>query len=81
MLVGRQVELAYDPADLTRIEVCWRGTPMGVATPHRIGRHAHPAATPDTGPPPRPETGIDYLTLLETARTAEHCPRELWMRT
>jgi putative transposase len=71
-LVGRQVELAYDPADLTRIEVSWRGTPMGMATPYRIGRHAHPAAKPDTGPPPRPETGIDYLTLLEQARTAEH---------
>jgi len=71
-LVGRQVELAYDPADLTHIEVCWRGTPMGVAAPHRIGRHTHPAATPDTTAQPRPETGIDYLTLLEQARTAEH---------
>jgi len=71
-LVGRKVELAYDPADLTRIEVSWRGTPMGVATPYRIGRHTHPAAKPDTAPPPRPETGIDYLTLLEAARTAEH---------
>ena len=71
-LVGGQVELAYDPADLTHIEVCWRGTPMGVAAPHRIGRHTHPAATPDTTAQPRPETGIDYLTLLEQARTAEH---------
>lgn len=71
-LVGRQVELAYDPADLTRIEVSWRGTPMGAATPYRIGRHVHPAANPDTEPPPRPETGIDYLSLLEDTHLSAH---------
>jgi putative transposase len=70
-LVGRKVELAYDPCDLTHIEVSWRGTPMGAAIPHRIGRHAHPAARPDIAPP-RPETGIDYLALLEHARDAEY---------
>lgn len=70
-LVGRKVELAYDPADLTHIEVSWRGTPMGTAVVHHIGRHAHPAATPDNAPP-RPETGIDYLALLEQARNAEY---------
>jgi putative transposase len=70
-LVGRKVELLFDPADLTHIEVSWRGTPMGDAIPHRIGRHAHPATKPDLAPP-RPETGIDYLTLLEHARDAEY---------
>jgi putative transposase len=70
-LVGRKVELAYDPSDLAHIEVSWRGTPMGVAIAHRIGRHAHPAAKPDIAPPP-PETGIDYLALLEHARDAEY---------
>lgn len=70
-LVGRKVELAFDPADLTHIEVRWRGTPMGAAIPHRIGRHTHPAAKPDLAPP-RPETGIDYLALLEHARDAEY---------
>jgi len=70
-LVGRKVELLFDPADLTHIEVRWRGTPMGDATPHRIGRHAHPATKPDLAPP-RPETGIDYLALLDAARDAEH---------
>jgi putative transposase len=70
-LVGRKVELAYDPCDLTHIEVSWRGTAMGAAIPHRIGRHAHPAAKPDLAPP-RPETGIDYLALLEHARDAEY---------
>jgi transposase InsO family protein len=71
-LVGRKVELAFDPADLSHIEVCWRGTPMGTATPYRIGRHVHPAARPDTVPPPRPETGIDYLSLLEDSHLAAH---------
>ena len=71
-LVGRKVELAYDPADLSHIEISWRGTPMGTAAPHHIGRHVHPAARPDTTPPPRPETGIDYLSLLQATHTAEH---------
>lgn len=71
-LVGRKVELAFDPADLSHLEVSWRGTAMGAATPHHIGRHVHPAARADTGPPPRPETGIDYLSLLEATHTAEH---------
>jgi putative transposase len=71
-LVGRKVELAYDPADLSHLEVSWRGTPMGTATPLRIGRHVHPAAKPETTPPPRPETGIDYLSLLEADHTAQH---------
>jgi putative transposase len=70
-LVGRKVELAYHPADLTHIEVSWRGTPMGLAIGHRIGRHAHPAARPDIAPP-RAETGIDDLALLEQARNGEY---------
>jgi putative transposase len=70
-LVGRKVELAYDPADPTRIEVSWRGAPMGAATPYRVGRHSHPPKL-DTDLPPRAETGIDYLTLLEADHAAEH---------
>jgi putative transposase len=43
---------------------------MGVAVPHHIGRHAHPATktAPDL---PVAETGIDYLRLVQTARDAE----------
>jgi putative transposase len=48
-LVGRKVELVFDPFDLTRIEVRWAGRPMGVAVPHKIGRHSHPAARPEQG--------------------------------
>jgi len=71
-LVGRKVELVFDPFDLTRIEVRWSGRPMGMAVPRVIGRHAHPAARPEPGvEPPPPATGIDYLALIETRAQAE----------
>ena len=47
-LVGRKVELVFDPFDLTRIEVRLAGAPMGLAIPHHIGRHSHPKAKPET---------------------------------
>lgn len=52
-LVGRKVELVFDPFDLTRIEVRLAGAPMGRAIPYHIGRHSHPKAKPET-PPHRP---------------------------
>jgi putative transposase len=70
-LVGRRVELVFDPFDLTTIEVRTGGVPMGVAIPHRIGRHAHPKARPETPPTaPRP-TGIDYASLISAAHHTE----------
>ena len=71
-LVGRKVELLFDPFDLTSIEVRWHGRSMGQAVPHRIGRHVHAKARPDdaTPPPPAP-TGIDYLHLVAAQHTAE----------
>jgi putative transposase len=70
-LVGRKVELVFDPFDLARIEVRLGGVPQGLAIPHRIGRHAHPKARPETppAPPPKP-TGIDYAALIDTAHQA-----------
>lgn len=69
VLVGRKVELVFDPFDLTDIEVRLDGRPMGAAVPHRIGRHSHPAARPDPAQlPPAPSTGIDYLRLVEAQR-------------
>lgn len=71
-LVGRKVELVFDPFDLTRIEVRWHGRPMGQAVPHVIGRHVHAKARPDdTLPPEAAPTGIDYLHLVEARHTAE----------
>jgi putative transposase len=44
---------------------------MGLAVPHRIGRHTHPATQPDAPPPPAPETGIDYLRLIAADRETQ----------
>jgi putative transposase len=69
-LVGRRVELVFDPFDLTELTVRYQGRPMGVAVGHRIGRHVHPAVKPDTSPDPAPVTGIDYLGLVRDRHTA-----------
>jgi putative transposase len=72
MLVGRRVELVFDPFDLTQLEVRLAGKPMGLAIPHRLGRHAHPKARPETPPPTPPTpTGIDYARLIDTAHQAQ----------
>ena len=69
-LVGRRVELVFDPFDLTRIEVRYRHRPFGTAVPLVIGRHTHPQAERELPPPPA-STGIDYLRLLADKRDAE----------
>jgi putative transposase len=69
-LVGRKVELVFDPFDLTRIEVRYQHRPMGLAVPLVIGRHTHPQAQRELPPPPT-STGIDYLKLLAEQRDAE----------
>ena len=73
-LVGVRVQLLFDPFDLTNIEVRYQDRPMGRAVPRRIGRHTHPAARPDTAPPPRP-SGIDYLGLVRDRMSAEERSR------
>jgi putative transposase len=62
-LVGRQVELRYDPEDLTRISVFFQGQPVGEAMPFRLGRHVHPQV-PQAARPEPAATGIDYLGLV-----------------
>jgi putative transposase len=74
-LVGRRIELVFDPFDLATIEVRLHGNPMGLAIPHRIGRHAHPKAPPDNEPEPITPTGIDYIQLLADADRAETSQR------
>ena len=70
-LVGRDVQLHYDPFDLSDIEVHWAGQKVGKAVPQHIGRHAHPKAPPETEPEPITPTGIDYIQLLADADRAE----------
>jgi putative transposase len=62
-LVGRKVEVVFDPFDLTAVEIRWQSRPMGTGIPQVIGRHTHPKARPEAAPPPA-ATGIDYLGLL-----------------
>jgi putative transposase len=69
-LVGRKVELVFDPFDLSRIEVRYQHRPMGLAVPLVIGRRTHPQAQREI-PPPSAGTGINYLKLLADKRDAE----------
>jgi len=70
-LSGRKVELLYNPADLTGgIRVRWRGTDMGEAVPHVIGRHSHPGLAP-AAPVPAAPTGIDYLRMIAGEHRAQ----------
>ncbi|MGH8296860.1 MAG: DDE-type integrase/transposase/recombinase [Steroidobacteraceae bacterium] len=75
-LVGRRVELVFDPFDMTTIEVRFCGRPMGVAVPFKIGRHTHPKARPEAQPAPAP-TGIDYLDLVARRRDKELLGRRI----
>ena len=74
-LVGRRIELVFDPFDLATIEVRLQGKPMGLAIPHRIGRHCHPKARPETAAAPPPASGIAYLPLVDAAHQAELAAR------
>ena len=65
-LVGRRVELRYDPENLTRIEVYLDGKPAGAATPFITRRHVH-RAVPQAARPEAAPTGIDYLGLIAAA--------------
>jgi putative transposase len=64
LLVGRRVELVFDPFDLTDIAVRYDGRSFGPAVPFRIGRHSHPKARPEHPDPAPTPTGIDYLHLI-----------------
>ena len=68
-LVGRKVELIFDPFNLEQVEVRYMGRSFGQAVPHKIGRHSHPMAKP--APEPGPPSGIDYLGLLSERHRAE----------
>jgi putative transposase len=65
-LVGRHVELVFDPFDLTRIDVFYEDRRVGTAIPHLITRHTHPAARPEPEPDRHHHapSGIDYLGML-----------------
>jgi putative transposase len=69
LLVGRKVELVFDPFDLTDIDIRYGGRCFGKAVAFSIGRHAHPKARPECPDTPAEPSGIDYLRLLDQAHT------------
>ena len=74
-LVGRKVELVFNPFDLTRLHVRFGGRDMGYAVPHKIGRHVHPGATAEPEPDTAGPTGINYLGMVaERNRASQRRP-------
>ncbi|MGW4802947.1 DDE-type integrase/transposase/recombinase [Kitasatospora sp. NPDC004272] len=72
VLVGRRIELVFDPFDLTFLRVRSEGLDAGTALPFQISRHSHPKARPEVpAEEPKPTTGIDYLGLIDTRHSAE----------
>jgi transposase InsO family protein len=63
-LIGRRVELVFDPFDLSDIAVRYHGKTFAKAVPYLIGRHSHPKARPETPQQPPTPTHIDYLNLV-----------------
>jgi putative transposase len=66
-LIGRNVELRFDPEDLGAIGVYADGVEVGTAVPFSIGRHVHPSVPQAQPPGPTEPTGIDYLGLVSAA--------------
>lgn len=69
-LIGRKVQLVFDPFDLTDIQVRFNNQSFGRAAPHVLGAHVHPRATNALAEPDdmTANPGIDYLALV----AAEH---------
>ncbi|HEX6548637.1 MAG TPA: DDE-type integrase/transposase/recombinase [Candidatus Dormibacteraeota bacterium] len=65
-LLGRQVELRYDPEDMSRITVHFQGRSAGQATPFHISHHVHPQV-PQALPAAVEATGVDYLGMILSA--------------
>ena len=72
-LVGRRVELVFDPFDLAHVAVRFEGRNMGEAVAHVTRRHSHPRVVADPAPPIEP-SGIDYLVLVTERHHANHRP-------
>jgi putative transposase len=69
-LVGRRIELRYEPEDLSCLAVYYEGRPAGQALPFVTRRHTH-RAVPQAAPPVPQPTGIDYLGLVASAHEQE----------
>jgi putative transposase len=72
-LVGKTVELRFDPEDLSVIDVAYSGEILCQAIPFRIGRHVHPAVPQAEPPEPAKDSdaGLAYLDLVRLADDEE----------
>lgn len=70
-LVGRRVEVVFDPFAMDSVQIRFQGRPMGAGVAHTITRHSHPKARPDTSAAASPGSGIDYLGLVAARHEAE----------
>jgi putative transposase len=70
-LVGRRVELRYDPTDLTQVSVWVADESVGQATPAELRAHVDPKLRNQVPPEPGPATGIAYLDALVADHDAE----------
>lgn len=62
-LAGKTIELAFDPFELSVVQVWYEKKRMADAVPFRMRHGHHPAVTP----PPKPttvSTGLNFLSLL-----------------
>ena len=67
-LRGKQVELRYDPFDLTRLEVWYNDAFLDLAEPEEIVTTNDPDVDLDPVPKPSVDSGLDYLALLRLER-------------
>lgn len=64
-LVGKKIEIRYDPFDLRHIKVFYQGKQYEDAVLHRLTREVDVRVTAERDKPEAPKTGISYLRLLE----------------
>lgn len=68
----RKIQIVFDPFHLEEVEVRHQGQSYGTATVFTLSRHAHPKARPEQpGQAPPEPTGLDYLGLIDAARTQQ----------
>jgi putative transposase len=70
-LVGRRVELRYDPTDLDTVTVFHHDRPAGTAVPARLATHVDPKLRGANPAEPGPPTGIAYLDALVADHAVE----------
>ncbi len=70
-LVGRRIELRYDPTDLTKITVWVGDEPAGQAIPAELRTHVDPKLRGQTPTAPGPATGVRYLDALLAEHTEQ----------